>query len=628
MTDVTRPPAFPFSAIVGSEQLKEALLLTIVDPRIGGVLIRGDRGTAKSTIVRAIASLLPAIETREQCAVSCDPLDGPCSVCANAGPAVTRLPRVVDVPLGATEDRLAGSINLVGALAGGQLRFEAGLVGAAHRGVLYIDEVNLLADHLVDLLLDVAASGVNIVERDGVSMSHPARFLLVGTMNPEEGDLRPQLLDRFGLVVDVATPHDGEARAEVVRRRLEFDRAPDAFVHRFRAAEDTLRASVSRARSMLPGVTLDESVLRFIVDLCARAEVDGLRADIAMHRAAAARAALAGRSAALDEDVLAVAPLVLRHRQRPPRHDRPPPPSISELLDEARAERTAARSPELNTEDHDEPGGQPASESPPRGGGDTPGQVRAPGDGGAPRAPSISAPRLETPAPILPRPRARNGMATRGRASMASAGIRGRSAGSMPWDGRSSDIAPVPTILGARRDGLGARSVRQRLRVTPPRRLVLLAVDSSGSMASAEQMGRTKGALLRVVDELYTSRDEVGLLAFGGHAPRVLVAPGRQVTATRRAIEGLPAGGGTPLPAALIETARILGERRRRSPAVSRLAVVVTDGRTRGDFRPGAAALRDVADDSLVVDTEATTAPLGRARALAELLGGTYTRLP
>lgn len=628
MSDELRPPAFPFSAVVGNDQLKQALLLTLVDPRIGGVLIQGDRGTAKSTIVRAIVGLLPPVETRTGCPVNCDPADGHCPVCASAGAIETRSPRVIDVPLGVTEDRLAGSLNLVSALAGGELRFEAGLIGAAHRGVLYIDEVNLLPDHLVDMLLDVAASGVNLVERDGVSTSHPARFRLIGTMNPEEGELRPQLFDRFGLVVDVSTPADPDVRAEVVRRRLEFDRAPETVVRRFESEEGSLRASVTRAQAALPSVTVDDHMLRFIVDLCARAEVDGLRADIALHRAATARAALARRTAVIEEDVLAVAPLVLRHRQRPPRHDRPAPPPLDELLENARA-RSPRPPRSEDGRDHDspddEPGGQPARESSPPGGGDHPEDARPPGDEGPTYSTSSTPPAWGSPAPVLPRPFGRAGQA-RGRTDPSHQAVRGRAAGTMPWDQRSTDIAPVPTVLGVRREGWSPRAVRQRRRATPPRRLVLFAVDTSGSMASAEQMARTKGAVLRAVDDLYTSRDEVGLLAFGGDGPRLLVSPGRQVTATRRAIEGLPAGGGTPLPAALLETARVL--KRRASPVLARLAVIVTDGRTRSDLREASSVLRAAADQTLVVDTEVAHPPVGRARRLADLLGGDYTRLP
>ncbi|MCC6236134.1 MAG: VWA domain-containing protein [Dehalococcoidia bacterium] len=625
MSGVPRPPAFPFSAIVGNEELKQALLLTLVEPRIGGVLIRGDRGTAKSTIVRAIAGLLPPIQAREGCAVSCDPADGPCSVCASAGAVGTRLPRVVDVPLGATEDRLAGSLNLVSVLARGDLRFEAGLIGGAHRGVLYVDEVNLLPDHLVDMLLDVAASGVNVVERDGVSTTHPARFLLIGTMNPEEGDLRPQLLDRFGLVVDVSTPTDAETRAEVVRRRVEFDRAPEAFARRFESEEDSLRASLVRARASLTSVTVDHLVLRFIVDLCARAEVDGLRADITMHRAASARAALANRSAVLEEDVLAVAPLVLAHRQRAPRHDRPAPPSLDELLGDARA-RAASPPPSEEQSDRDDPGGQPVNASAPRDG-DRPEDSHPRGDEGPTRAPSITAPVERASTPILPRPPGRGDLA-RGRGRSRASAARGRAVGAMPWDGRSGDIAMVPTLLRWRGGHRSAHAIQQRRRAASPRRLVLFAVDTSGSMAAAERMARTKGAVLRAVDELYAARDEVGLLAFGGRGAALLVAPGRQVTATRRAIEELPAGGGTPLPAALIETARVLGVRGRRASNRARLAVIVTDGRTRSDLRAASAALRAAADQTLVVDTEVAHGAAGRARRLADLLGGAYTRLP
>ena len=324
--------AFPFTAVVGHEDLKRALLLNVVDPRIGGVLIRGDRGTAKSTIVRGLAAILPAIETREGCSVACDPSAGPCAICGDRGTIIERPQRVVDLPLGATEDRVVGSIDLARALTAGERRFEPGLVGAAHRGVLYVDEVNLLPDHLVDLLLDVAASGTNVVERDGTSASHPARFILVGTMNPEEGDLRPQLLDRFGLVVDVHTSEDPEVRAEVVRRRIAFDTDPGALLDRFAGEEQRTRDALTVARASLSTVRVPPAMLQLIVTLCIEARADGMRADITIHRAATALAALDARTEVTRADVVDAARLVLPHRQHPPRPGMPPPPDLSSIL--------------------------------------------------------------------------------------------------------------------------------------------------------------------------------------------------------------------------------------------------------------------------------------------------------
>src|SRR5919205_1203591 len=319
---------FPFTAIVGQESIKLALLLNAISPAIGGVLIRGHKGTAKSTAVRALARLLPDIEVVAGCPFACALADDPanCPYCA-AHPAarqpMTRPAALVELPLGATEDRVVGTLDIERALKSGEKHFEPGLLAAAHRGLLYIDEVNLLSDHLVDILLDAAAMGVNYIEREGISVSHPAAFILVGTMNPEEGELRPQLLDRFGLAVDVQAERDVEARAEVVRRRIAFDRDPEGFVRQWAAAEQGERSRLSAARHLLPAVQLDEAMLRLITGICMDFDVDGMRADITIYRAAIALAAYEGRTQVMEDDVRRVARLVLPHRRRRQPFDQP-----------------------------------------------------------------------------------------------------------------------------------------------------------------------------------------------------------------------------------------------------------------------------------------------------------------
>ncbi len=289
---------FPFSAVVAMDDMRLALTLNAVSPEIGGVLVRGEKGTAKSTAVRALTSVLPPVDVVDGCRFSCPPAspdpacpDGPHSP---GGAARSRPARLVELPVGATEDRLTGSLDIGRALTEGVTSFQPGLLAAAHRGVLYVDEVNLLHDHLVDLLLDAAALGTSYVERDGVSVRHQARFLLVGTMNPEEGELRPQLLDRFGLTVEAAAPRDAASRAEVVRRRIAFDAAPEAFAARFAAPEAELAAAIAAARDRLPSVVLDDAALERIAEVCASFDVDGLRADIVIARTAAAHAAWRG----------------------------------------------------------------------------------------------------------------------------------------------------------------------------------------------------------------------------------------------------------------------------------------------------------------------------------------------
>jgi magnesium chelatase subunit D len=303
---------YPFSAVVGQEAMQLALLLNAINPAIGGVLIRGQKGTAKSTAARALAVLLPplkeadlTIEMRANGRVESIPFSRP--------PAASRF---IELPVGATDDRVVGTLDIEHALQAGQRRFEPGLLAQAHGGILYVDEVNLLADHIVDVLLDAAASGVNTVEREGISVSHPARFILVGTMNPEEGDLRPQLLDRFGLAVEVVGQPDPAARAEIVRRRIAYEANPTEFYARFASPEAHLRRRIAEAQTLLPQVTLSEGLLELITHICAGSGVDGLRADIVMYKAALTLAAWEARRQVTVEDVRRTAELALLHRRR------------------------------------------------------------------------------------------------------------------------------------------------------------------------------------------------------------------------------------------------------------------------------------------------------------------------
>ena len=310
----------PFTAIVGQDRARLALVLSAVSPALGGVLLRGERGTAKSTFARGLAALLPEIDVVEGCRFGCDP-DAPDDQCpeCRARPTtrrVRRRPHLQTLPLGVTEDRLLGSLDLEHALSTGERRFEPGLLARAHRGVLYVDEVNLLEDHLVDVLLDVAATGENLVEREGVGFSHPARFVLIGTMNPEEGELRPQLLDRFGLVVEIEGAQDVAERAEIVARRLAYERDPRAFAARWASAEDDLRARIVAARARLRAIAASDEVCRAAALVSLGVGAQGHRADILLVKAAVALAALEGRDAAEPSDLERTAPLVLPHRVR------------------------------------------------------------------------------------------------------------------------------------------------------------------------------------------------------------------------------------------------------------------------------------------------------------------------
>ncbi|MEL6919775.1 MAG: magnesium chelatase ATPase subunit I [Pseudomonadota bacterium] len=314
---------FPFAAIVGQESLKKALLMAAIDPSLGGVLAFGDRGTGKTTAIRALAALLPEIKTRPGCQYNCAP-ETPVDVCRVCNPTDETMPLkpamvtapVVDLPLGATEDRVCGALDLERALLAGEKAFEPGLLAKAHRGFLYIDEVNLLEDHIVDLLLDVAASGWNVVEREGLSIRHPARFVLVGSGNPEEGELRPQLLDRFGISITVTSPKTVAERVEVVKRRDAFERDPDAFNAAWKRKNNAIRRKVETARQRLDTVDVPDTVLEKITNLCLTLGVDGLRGELTLLRATRVTAAMAARDTVEDRDIMENAVMALSHRLR------------------------------------------------------------------------------------------------------------------------------------------------------------------------------------------------------------------------------------------------------------------------------------------------------------------------
>ena len=317
-------PVYPFTAIVGQDEMKLALLLSAIDPYIGGVIVMGHRGTAKSTAVRALADLLPPISKVKNCLYGCDPKQAT-ELCDDCSARLKREGRlagvrgvvpVIDLPLGATEDRVCGTLDIERALAAGVKAFEPGLLARANRGFLYIDEVNLLDDHLVDVLLDAAASGRNVVERESISVRHPARFALVGSGNPEEGELRPQLLDRFGLYTQIVTINDLDDRVEIVERRERFERDPDSFIAEFKDEQERMRQSLVRAKKTHARVSIDRETLRSIAELCLTLNIDGHRGELTIARAARALAALEGRTSVIIQDVKRVAVMSLRHRMR------------------------------------------------------------------------------------------------------------------------------------------------------------------------------------------------------------------------------------------------------------------------------------------------------------------------
>ncbi|WP_330236716.1 putative cobaltochelatase [Streptomyces sp. NBC_00566] len=639
---------FPFTAVVGQQDLQLALLLNAVAPNIGGVLVRGEKGTAKSTAVRALAALLPEVEVVAGCRFSCDPAspdptcpDGPHTVEA----AESRDARMVELPVGASEDRLVGALDIERALAEGVKAFEPGLLASANRGILYVDEVNLLHDHLVDVLLDAAAMGASYVEREGVSVRHAARFLLVGTMNPEEGELRPQLLDRFGLTVEVAASREPDQRVEVVRRRLAYDDDPAGFAARWAAEESAVRQRIVAARELLPKVRLGDGALKQIAATCAAFEVDGMRADIVMARTATALAAWDGRSDVLAEDVRQAALLALPHRRRRNPFDAPG-------LDEDKLDQTLEES--AGEDDDPDPGpdgpgggGQPSPEEGPQGG-DSGGAQPEAGEDGEPQpaaggageqAPARAAEPFRTKALTVPGV----GAGAAGRRSRART-ERGRTTGALRPRGALTKLhlaatvraaAPHQRARGRSGPGLVVRrdDLRQAAREGREGNLVLFVVDASGSMAARQRMSAVKGAVLSLLLDAYQRRDKVGLVTFRGSAAEVALPPTSSVDAAAARLESLPTGGRTPLAAGLLKAHDVLRVERLRDPSRRALLVVVTDGRATGGPEPVALAGRAArlfgaeSVASVVVDCESGPVRLGLAGRLAEELGGTAVTL-
>ncbi|MEV4338741.1 putative cobaltochelatase [Streptomyces sp. NPDC049590] len=637
---------FPFTAVVGQDDLRLALLLNAVSPAVGGVLVRGEKGTAKSTAVRALSALLPAVAVVPGCRFSCDPAspdpecpDGP----HEAGGGTERPARMVELPVGASEDRLVGALDIERALAEGVKAFEPGLLADAHRGILYVDEVNLLHDHLVDLLLDAAAMGASYVEREGVSVRHAAKFLLVGTMNPEEGELRPQLLDRFGLTVEVAASREPDQRVEVVRRRLAYDDDPAAFAARWAQEEAAVRQRIVAARELLPQVRLGDGALRQIAATCAAFEVDGMRADIVMARTATALAAWAGRTDVLAEDVRQAALLALPHRRRRNPFDAPG-------LDEDKLDETLEQYSGDDGDDEPDPdgpggGGQPAPDSGPQSDGGEAARPEA-GEGGQPQASGAgeqSAVRATEPfrTKVLSVPGIGEGAA--GRRSRART-EHGRTTGARRPQGTLTKLhlaatvqaaAPYQRARGRSGPGLVIRrdDLRQASREGREGNLVLFVVDASGSMAARQRMSAVKGAVVSLLLDAYQRRDKVGLVTFRGSAAEVALPPTSSVDAAAARLESLPTGGRTPLAAGLLKAHEVLRVERLRDPARRALVVVVTDGRATGGPEPvllasraaGLFAAEGVA--SVVVDCESGPVRLGLAGRLAADLGGTAVTL-
>ena len=646
MTQLTNNPQdiiFPFSAIVGQERMKLALILNAINPAIGGVLIRGEKGTAKSTAARSLAALLPQIEVVTGCSYSCEP-DAPfagCDFCAvEQRRAVERQVRLVELPVSATEEAVVGTLDIEAAIREGSRRFEPGLLASAHRGILYIDEVNLLNDHVVDVLLDSAAMGRNFVEREGISFSHPAQFLLIGTMNPEEGDLRPQFIDRFGLAVEIDHIRDAERRADVIRRRIAYESDPGAFQGGWFDVEATERKRIADAKDLLPSVTVEDGILTFIARLCAEHEVDGLRADIVIYKAAQTLAAYEGRTSVIPDDVLRVAEMALMHRMRRQPFDDPDMNSerLQEMAQDILSQSQHTRDPDIETDiGNSAPPEEPSRDEEPQSGADE--DVFGTGESFQVKPLNLDA--------LDRRARTSHGRRTVSRVR----DHRGRYVGAALPDGKVTDLAVDATVRAAspfqvRRsaytDGSLALNVepwdlRQKIRESRVGNLVVFLVDSSGSMGARQRIVAAKGAVISLLMDAYQRRDRVAMIAFRGAQSEVILPPTGSPKLAQQRLDNLPTGGRTPLAQALADAQRLIRQQRQRSPDTPPLLTIVSDCRANvgmsGNGDPYDDALRiceELRQDkvqAIVLDPAPRSNRFGLVERVAEALGGEYIPL-
>lgn len=609
---------YPFSALVGHDRLRLALILCAVRPDIGGVLIRGEKGTAKSTAVRGLATVLSQVDDEA---------------------------RLVELPIGATEDRVVGSLDLQRVLRDGEQAFQPGLLARAHGGVLYVDEVNLLHDHLVDVLLDAAAMGRVHIERDGISHSHDARFVLVGTMNPEEGELRPQLLDRFGLTVDVAASRDVDVRVEVIRQRLAYEADPRGFADRYSDQDAALAARITAARAALVDVVLPDNELRRIAALCAAFDVDGMRADLVLARTAVAHAAwrgsatgastATGKVTVAEEDIRIAAELALPHRRRRDPFD--DPGLDQDRLDEALAAADQSGPEQEPEPDPDPPGGggaEAANGAEASGGAESSAPQTNSGNGASrPSAPPAAT--FRTKALLVPgvgegapgrRSRARN----RTGATVAATDVPGDGHGVHVF---ASVLAAAGNQRRAGRPRIGPEDVRRAVREGREANLVIFVVDASGSMAARDRMSAVSGATLSLLRDAYQRRDKVAVVTFRQDRAQVLLPPTSSVYIAGRRLARFDTGGKTPLAQGLLAARDVVLREKARDRSRRPLVVVLTDGRATGGADPlgrtETAARLLVAEGvaAVVVDCETSYVRLGLATRLAQQLDAPAVRL-
>lgn len=630
---------YPFTAIVGQEKLKKALLLCAINPGIGGVLIQGDKGTAKSTAARALADIVPAITKINNCSFGClptEPLDF-CDACQQQDKQLIQgqVP-FINLPLGATEERVLGNLDLEQVLIEKKKKLQPGLLAAAHQGILYVDEVNLLADHLVDVLLDVSVTGENVIEREGLSLSHPSRFTLIGTMNPEEGYLRPQFLDRFGLMVEVEAPVDIAERTEVVRRRIAFERDQAAFVSQWESAQSGLQNQLIEAKKLLSLVQLNDELLMLISELTTELNVKSLRADIVIYKTAVTIAALNQRTEVSADDIREAADLTLAHRSKrhpfnnaPNKQDKPKE-QPNHSPDEQTSQQKPTQAPVMGEDSFK----NPAS---PNGNQDLSGKDK--------QEQPITQQVFEASTPLsLPQIKIDNLLSKQseqnGRRGVNKKTARGLYINPEPAK-NTTDIAVDATVVHAlvrNPDELDITidDLHRKKRNSKTNNLILFVVDASGSMAASKRMEAVKGTVIGLLTDAYQKRDTVGVIAFRGIEAQILLNPTQSVELAEQAMKTLPTGGRTPLPHAL-QTAIQLLTRFDQINNYNPVLIILTDGKANvslpggGDAWMQTLALADRISklniQSVVLNTDLNYLNLNRAEELATSIGGQYLSL-
>ena len=644
--------------------MKRALLLNAVNPKIGGVLVRGKKGTAKSTAVRSLAALLPEVTVVQGCPYNCSPEErqGLCNRCEpsdNAAQTVVRQIPIIDLPVGATEDRLVGSLDIEEAIKTGNRVFEPGLIAATHRGILYIDEVNLLNDHLVDILLDAAAMGRNYVEREGISIAHRSEFILVGTMNPEEGDLRPQLLDRFGLAVEVEGRFSPEERQEIVKRRIAYEEDPREFMDQWEEAELEERERVLRSQVLLPQVVVSDEILSLITSICAEYDVDGMRGDIVMYKTAATIAAYEDRTDVNAEDVREAANLALLHRQRRQPFQQPnlATDQLDSMVDDFQGQdnqRESSDQPQDQGEGDSEPSDLPHSEDEqetpePDPDPDSKPDNSGPGSIGQEQQFEVGDPFAVRQLNLKP-PDQRSRRASGRRNVTITDSTAGRYVRSKQPEGKASGLALDATLRAAAPHQQSRRSssesqnavlieswdIRDKVRESKSGSLVLFVVDASGSMGAQRRMVAVKGAVMSLLLDAYQRRDRVGLIPFRGPKSDLLLPPTNSVDLAQVHLQDMPTGGRTPLSAGLFKALEIIETERIKDRDVQPLLVVLSDGRGNvalGQDSPldeayaAAGIIGEEKIPSVVVDTESGFLRLGMVQPVADAMGAQYLKL-